>query len=226
MATQATNGHNGSNGSNGSFFRSLLTPTGRGPAGKRAWGVDVLTDWVPFFTAAKVRGECDLQDDVLGAPIRLVKTPDGEVRFSKSGRPVTRVHKDLNALVTTARENFVASMRAHTAITREEMPEQYNAQVLANFMAGTPILEQDEADLAKAVEALHHALAEAERLAADAKAALELIAEHDAASDEAAKLRKAEQAAKVKASRAKRNSQEPQPVPEPSPEPTRELVAA
>jgi hypothetical protein len=80
------------------YIKALLAPTGSSRTLRRAWSIDVESVWVPFFTATNVMGETDLADDVLGAPIRLAKDKDGEVRFTQSGRPVMRVHKDLSDL--------------------------------------------------------------------------------------------------------------------------------
>ena len=121
-----TNGH-----SNGTvqFFDSVLAPRGKSPASRKSWGIDLEADWVPFFTAAKVAGKVNIADDVLGAPIRQAYNDDGTPKFSQSGRPVRRVHKDIIAHVTIARENFVAAMRGQVAVVATEQADAYRDQV-------------------------------------------------------------------------------------------------
>jgi hypothetical protein len=112
----------------------------------------VETVWAPFFTACNVMGETNLPSDVLGAPIRLAKGKDGEVKFSQSGRPVMRVHKDLNDQVNIVRENFVAGLQAYTGSVQEERPDAYSNHVAAQQAAGQPLMEQDQADIVAALE--------------------------------------------------------------------------
>ena len=139
------------------YIKALLAPTGSSRVARRAWGIDVETVWVPFFTATNVMGETGIADDVLGAPIRLAKGSDGEVRFSQSGRPVMRVHKDLNDQILVVRENFVAGLQAYTGSVMEERsdpPQAYAEQVSKQHDAAMPILEQDQLDILAATEKL------------------------------------------------------------------------
>ena len=54
-------------------FQAMLAPTSK-PVSRKAWGIDVSTVWLLYFTAARVNGainEMDLSDADLGAPFRL-----------------------------------------------------------------------------------------------------------------------------------------------------------
>jgi hypothetical protein len=145
---------NHSNGQTPDYIKALLAPTKSSRGSRRAWSIDVESVWVPFFTATNVMGETNLADDVLGAPIRLAKTPDGEVRFTASGRPVMRVHPELNSQIGIVRENFVAGLQAYTGSVMEERPDAYGDQVSRAQAAGQPIMEQDQADIQDATEKL------------------------------------------------------------------------
>ena len=155
-----------------SYIKSLLTPNGRKPAGRKVWSVDLETVWLPFFTATNTEGNTRIPHDALGAPLRLGYNPDGSVKFSKAGRPITKVAKELGEMVRMVRENFSAGLQeyAHTVITENEAG--YTAQVEMAQLAGEPIMLKDRASLehAQAV-AMAEAIAEAECNAeAEAKA--------------------------------------------------------
>ena len=72
-------------------FQAMLAPTSK-PVSRKAWGIDVSTIWLPYFTAAKTIGavdDVDLPDEDLGAPFRLRRDrKTNEVRFSDNGRPM------------------------------------------------------------------------------------------------------------------------------------------
>ena len=166
-----TNGH-----SNGTvqFFDSVLAPRGKSPASRKSWGIDLEADWVPFFTAAKVAGKVNIADDVLGAPIRQAYNDDGTPKFSQSGRPVRRVHKDIAAHVTIARENFVAAMRSQVAVVASEQSDAYRDQVAAQQRAGLPIRETDDLAVEEAEEVIRQEEAvERQRILAEAPCAPE-----------------------------------------------------
>ena len=178
------------------YIKALLAPTGSSRVARRPWGIDVETVWVPFFTATNVMGETNLAADVLGAPIRLAKDKDGEVRFTQSGRPVMRVHKDLNDQINVVRENFVAGLQAYTGSVMEERSDAYAEQVSRAQAAGKPILEQDQLDILEATEKLR--------------------AEPDESTPEGEPATNSDQAeAKATQSRPSRNST-PKPDPEPA----------
>jgi hypothetical protein len=143
---------NHSNGNTPNYIKALLAPTGNSRNSRRAWSIDVESVWVPFFTATNVMGETNLPDDVLGAPIRLAKSPDGEVRFTQSGRPVMRVHPELNSQIGIVRENFVAGLQSYTGSVQNERPDAYGVQVAKQQAAGMPIMEADQFDILEATE--------------------------------------------------------------------------
>jgi hypothetical protein len=154
------------NGNTPTYIKSLLAPNKSTRGSRRAWGIDVEAVWVPFFTATNVMGETFLPVDVLGAPIRLAKTKDGEVRFDNNGRPRMSVHQELNAQVTLVRENFVAGLQAYTGSVMEERTDAYREQVEAQQLAGAVVLEQLHEDVAQALELLAEAEAALEAAAA------------------------------------------------------------
>jgi len=143
-----------SNGNSQDFITALLAPSKGSRGSRRAWGIDVETVWVPFFTATNVEGTTTLPDDVLGAPIRLAKTKDGEVRFDNNGRPRTRVAPELNAQVTLVKENLVSAMMARVGLVMEELPDAYRKQVAAAQEAGQVVIDQQTHEVADAAEML------------------------------------------------------------------------
>jgi hypothetical protein len=145
---------NHSNGDSPDFLTALLAPSKGTRGSRRAWGIDVETIWVPYFTGTNVEGKTELPDDVLGAPIRLAKTRDGEVRFDNNGRPRMRVAPELNAQVTLVRENFVSALMARVGLVIEERPDEYRQQVAAAQLAGQAVMEQQAHDVAVAAEML------------------------------------------------------------------------
>lgn len=138
------------------YIKALLAPTKSSRGSRRAWSIDVESVWVPFFTATNVMGETNLADDVLGAPIRLAKGKDGEVRFTTSGRPVMRLHPELNAQIGMVRENFVAGLQAYTGSVQEERPDAYGDQVTKAQAAGQPIMVGDQKEILAALEKGEH----------------------------------------------------------------------
>ena len=149
------------------YIKALLAPTKNSRGSRRAWSIDVESVWVPFFTATNVMGETSLPDDVLGAPIRLAKSPDGEVRFTSSGRPVMRVHPELNSQIGIVRENFVAGLQAYTGSVLEERPDAYGEQVTKAQAAGQPIMDADQLDILAATEKLRQETEQTEESAAE-----------------------------------------------------------
>jgi hypothetical protein len=159
---------NNSNGNTSDFITALLAPSKGTKGSRRAWGIDVETVWVPFFTATNVTKQTQIDDDVLGAPIRLAKTRDGEVRFDANGRPRMRVAPELNAQITLVKENFVSGLLAHVGTVIEESPDAYRDRVAAQQLAGEAVLKQQSDDVAVAAEKLRlEAEAEAKAAAAE-----------------------------------------------------------
>jgi len=107
--------------------------------------------WLPFFHSTNLEGQTKISLEALGAPLRLGYNPDGSVRFSKAGRPIIRIVKDISDNVRLVRENFVAGLQsyAHEVITANT--EAYNKQVAEAVKAGKPIIERDSNELIKAM---------------------------------------------------------------------------
>ena len=82
------------------------------------------------------------------------KASDGEVRFTQSGMPVMRVHKDLNNQILVVRDNFVAGLQAYTGSVMEERSDAYAEQVSKAHAAGQPVIDQDQFDILAATEKL------------------------------------------------------------------------
>jgi hypothetical protein len=150
-------------------FQAMLAPSSKAIS-RKAWGIDVSTLWVPYFTAARAIGALDdveLPDDALGAPFRLRRDPDtNEVKFSRSGRPLFTVAPHLNDMVNRARDNYVAGLMEHTRMVMDERPEAYRDQVERQQKAGSPIVVKDQDDLDVAMLALHEAALAASQAAA------------------------------------------------------------
>jgi len=156
------------------YIKSLLIPNGKKPTGRRVWSIDLETVWLPFFLATNTMGETNIPAEALGAPLRLAYNADGSVKFSKSGRPVTKVAKDLSDNIRLVRENFTASLQSYANGVIAENPEAYKAQVQAAQKAGEPILTKDRHNLEQAIakmkqEELDKAIAEAEAKAKEHK---------------------------------------------------------
>jgi hypothetical protein len=144
------------------YIKSLLMPNGKKPAGRRVWSIDLETVWLPFFYATNTMGETNIPAEALGAPLRLAYNPDGSVKFSKTGRPVTKVAKELSDNIRLVRENFTASLQAYANGVIAENPEGYKAEVEKARQAGEPILARDRQNLEQAIAKMREAeLAEA-----------------------------------------------------------------
>ena len=119
--------------------KSMLKPTLKKGGDKRAWSIPVATTWVPFFTATNVKELTSIEPDVLGAPLRLAKDKDGTIKFSKAGRPMTRVHPVIAEHVNVARENYEADLLAFVGSVAREMPKAYKEQVELAQRAAVPV---------------------------------------------------------------------------------------
>ena len=133
------------------YFKSLNMPNGRKPAGRKAWGIDLQTIWIPWFHASNMAGATHLPPDALGAPIRLAYEPDGSVRFSRLGKPITRTAKDLADAIRIVRDNFTAGLVGHTERAIAGDKAGYKAQVELARKAGEPIITNDQNKLDKAL---------------------------------------------------------------------------
>ena len=145
------------------YIKALLIPNGKKPAGRKVWSIDLEQVWLPFFTATNTVGDTHIAPDALGAPLRLGYNPDGSVKFSKTGRPITKVVKELSDNIRMVRENFVAGLVGYSKSVATDNPEGYTAQVETARLAGEPIVAKDKANLEQAIaDAMEKAIAEAE----------------------------------------------------------------
>ena len=150
------------------FIASLFKPTQKKQSGRKVWSIDLETVWLPFFTATNVKGVTDIPRDAIGCPLRLGYNEDGSVKFSKNGRAVIRLSKEISNNVTLVRENFVAGLQNFANTVHAENEQAYNDMVKACVKAGKPIAEADKANLEEAMRAqVEAAIAEAERQAND-----------------------------------------------------------
>ena len=145
------------------YIKSLLLPNGRKPAGRKVWSIDLEMVWLPFFTATNVMGDSHIAPEALGAPIRLAYDADGSVKFSKSGRPVTKVVKDLSDGIRLVRENFTAGLVAYAGAVAKDNADDFKAEITRATKAGEPIITKDRASLERALRLqAEKAVAEAE----------------------------------------------------------------
>ena len=145
------------------YIKNLLLPNTKSPQGRRVWSIDLETVWLPFFTATNTMGDTALPLDALGCPIRLAYDKDGSVKFSKSGRPVTKVAKPLSDSVTLIRQNFTANLQQYAEQVATERQEDYASQIEMSAKAGQPIQAHDRVELDKAIQLqLEEAMREAQ----------------------------------------------------------------
>jgi len=145
------------------YITSLFKPTAKRQSARKVWSIDLETVWLPFFTASNTMGVTRIPSEAIGCPLRLGYNGDGSVKFSKAGRPIIRVAKEISQSVTLVRENFVAGLQSYTQTVRTESEIAYNATVKACIEAGKPISDNDKANLEEAMEAMvEEAIAEAE----------------------------------------------------------------
>ncbi len=135
-----------------SYIKALLIRNGKKPAARKAWSIDLESVWLPFFTATNTMGDTAIPSDALGAPLRLAYNPDGSVKFSKAGRPIMKVAKDLADNVRLVRENFTAGLQNYANMVITQNPEGYKAEVERARKAGEPILARDKASLDEAIK--------------------------------------------------------------------------
>jgi len=155
------------------YIKSLLIPNnGNKPRSRRIWGIDLELVWLPFFLATNTQGDTAMPADALGSPLRLGYNADGSVKFSKTGRPVTKVAKDIADNVRLVKDNFTTGLLAYANGVITDNPDGYSAQVESARIAGEPIQTKDRANLNKAVaEQMAEVVAEADRKArAEARA--------------------------------------------------------
>ncbi len=146
---------------NREFVLSLLTPRPGKVADRKVWSVELLGVWIPFFTATNTAGVSAIPAEALGAPLRLQKEQDGTPKFSKSGRPVLKVVREISDQVRIMRENYDFALQAYTDTVRKAKPAEYQAQVEANHNAGEPIAQKDITALKDYLKLMAEARAEA-----------------------------------------------------------------
>ena len=168
------------------FIKTLVKPNGKG-TGRRVWSIDLETVWLPFFTATNTMGDTAIPHEALGAPLRLAYNPDGSAKFSKSGRPVIRVVKDIGDSVRLVRENFIAGLQSYANTVITENTSAYKEQIKLAKEAGAPIINHDKEMLDEALaKAIQQALAEAkgkDNTEAEANAEANTEAEANAEAD-------------------------------------------
>ena len=133
------------------YIATLLQPPPVKSRGRRVWSIDLETVWVPFFTATNTAKATEIPHEALGAPLRLSYGKDGEVRFTKTGRPSLKVAVELASQIRIVRENFVANLQAFTGRVVARAKDAYKAEVEASHKAAEPILAKMDEELALAV---------------------------------------------------------------------------
>ncbi|MBA7465845.1 hypothetical protein ES707_01017 [subsurface metagenome] len=133
------------------YIKNLLLPSTKSPTGRRVWSIDLESVWLPFLMATNTMGDTAVPADALGSPIRLAYDKDGQVKFSKTGRPVSRVAKPISENVTLIRQNFVATLQQYTEQVAEGNKEGFAKQISQAHIAGEPIIAHDRQELSKAV---------------------------------------------------------------------------
>jgi len=145
------------------YIKSLLMPNGRKPQGRKVWSLDLELVWLPFFSATNIMGDTALPLDAIGAPLRLGYASDGSVKFSKSGRPIMKVAKELAEAVRLVRENFTANLLSYAGSVINEKGKEYRELVKKASEAGKPIIAHDRNELDKVIaQQLETAMAEAQ----------------------------------------------------------------
>ena len=142
---------------------------------RRLWGIPLEGVWLPFLLATNAEGKTAISAEALGAPLRLAKNSDNSVKFSKTGRPVFTVVREIREKINDLRDNFIGELQKHTDGVISENAEGYKAEVAKAQKAGRPIIEADAKALDQAIEAmrqaeLEKAMAEATGQKAEAKA--------------------------------------------------------
>ncbi len=133
---------------------ALLQPNPKTAADRKVWSIALQGVWIPFFTASNTKGESAIAPEVLGAPLRLQYEKDGTPKFSKNGRPVIRVAKELSDQIKLIRENFAFGLLSYAQGVKNAMPDEFQAHVEANVKAGEPVIRKDTGALAAYVAAL------------------------------------------------------------------------
>jgi hypothetical protein len=126
------------------YIQTLLQPRPTKATDRKSWSIPIFKTWVPFFHATNVAGETHIASEALGAPLRLAIGSDGAVKFSKSGRPVVKVVKELSDQVRLVRENFQASLEGYASTVAEQMPDEYKASYDKATKKGEKVYAREE----------------------------------------------------------------------------------
>ena len=140
---------------------ALLQPISSG-TDRKVWSISLAQVWIPFFTATNTSGQTAIDADAIGAPLRLQKEKDGTPKFSKTGKPVIKVVRELSDNIRIVRENFAQGLVNYARHIGETMPDEYKAQVELAQKAGEPVVAKDSADLQAYILAVAEAQAQAE----------------------------------------------------------------
>lgn len=134
-------------------INELLKPVQK--SSRKLFGLDFETTIVPFFTATNVAGKTAIPVEALGAPLRLRRDSEGQVKLGKTGRPVVQVAKELKLATKMVVDNLAASMNHYANSVFSEQAEAY-ADICHKAQAvGQLITSKDtiDAQLALVVEA-------------------------------------------------------------------------
>ena len=133
------------------YVQTLLQPRPTKAVDRKSWSIPIFKTWVPFFHATNVAGETHIASETLGAPLRLAIGSDGAVKFSKSGRPVVNVVKELSDQVRLVRENFQASLEGYASTVADQMPDAYKASYEKATKKGEKVYAREEKLLGEAL---------------------------------------------------------------------------
>jgi hypothetical protein len=139
------------------YITALLQPRPARATDRRAWSIPVFGVWVPFFTATNAEGQTHISAEALGAPVRLTKDSDGSVKFSKAGRPVLKLVKELGDQVKLVRENFQAGLLTYAENVQRAMPDAYKAQAENARKKGEAIYDMEAKVLNEALSVVEKA---------------------------------------------------------------------
>lgn len=134
------------------YISQLLAPSTKPQASRKAWSIDVEQVWLPFFMATNTMQDTAIPYDALGCPLRLAFDKDGSVKFSRAGRPVTRIVKPLADSITLVRENFTANLKQYAQMVAKNRANDYQRNVKLAVAEGSPIHEHDKVELDKAIQ--------------------------------------------------------------------------
>lgn len=136
-----------------SYVSGLFAPIQSKPQGKKVWSIDLETFWLPLFHASNVNGDTAISNEVMGCPVRLALTKDGEVKFGSNGRIVTRVHKDITNQVQAYRQNMMALSMQYIEETKKAKPDEWKKAITLSQKAGQPVAERESKMAQDAIQA-------------------------------------------------------------------------